>query len=126
MTKTQMSLADRITALLDHLGIQRTHIVARMQSDWNGLAHHHSERIASLSLLCGGVVDIHRVEPLAERLYVMSSDLSPFADQVTQTMQQLPSATFHELSGVNTYMWTDITTDFGLMPRYKLYPSPRN
>ncbi|MEZ4616200.1 MAG: hypothetical protein R2867_11960 [Caldilineaceae bacterium] len=122
MTDTYLSLPDRITTLLDHLGIQRAHIVARMQSDWHGLARHHPDRIASLSLLCGGVVGVHLVASLAERLYVMSSNLSPFAQQVTEAMQQLSAATYYELRDIDTRMWTDIAADFGAEIQSSMVP----
>ena len=47
---SNLALEKRLIRLFNHLGIQRTHIAGRDQHDWAGLAKHHPEAIASLSL----------------------------------------------------------------------------
>lgn len=112
MTETSLSLPDRITALLDHLGIERAHIAARMASDWQTFAAQHPTRIASLSLLCPPYIDAKALQPLADRLYVMAGDRAIFSPQIAQAMQQLPAAHYQLLHNVNTILWTDITVEF--------------
>jgi ubiquinone/menaquinone biosynthesis C-methylase UbiE len=52
MTTPDISLAQRLVQLLDHLGIERAHFAACMPRDWEGFAAHHRARIASLTLIC--------------------------------------------------------------------------
>jgi pimeloyl-ACP methyl ester carboxylesterase len=56
-TGTDLSVADRLLQLLDHLGIHRAHLAASMLADVTGLVQAHPERIASLTLVCALRVD---------------------------------------------------------------------
>lgn len=112
MTPVQPSLVARITALLDHLGIQRVHVAARMLSDWQGFAAQHPTRIASLSLVCPPNIEPQVLAPLADRLYLITGEQSPSNPQVAQVMQQFPEAVYQILPGVSTLLWTDIARDF--------------
>ncbi len=109
----EQPLSDRIALLLDHLAIQRAHIAARVPSDWQGFVSQHPSSVASLSLICSGAIDASAVKGVADRLYVMSGDLTPSAEQVSEAMQQLPAATHHELRDANVFLWSDITVDYG-------------
>ena len=52
MTAADLSVADRLLQVLQHLGIERAHFAASMLADVTGLAQAHPERIASLTLVC--------------------------------------------------------------------------
>ena len=52
MTAADLSVADRLAQVLDHLGIERAHFAASMLADVTGFAQAHPERIASLTLVC--------------------------------------------------------------------------
>ena len=66
-----------LVALLDHLGIASAHFAGRGAADLKSFASEHSERIASLTLLCPAVLDTRTLEPLAERLLVVTGDHGP-------------------------------------------------
>jgi hypothetical protein len=52
MTTTDLSVADRLAQVLQHLGIERAHFAASMLADVTGFTQAHPERIASLTLVC--------------------------------------------------------------------------
>lgn len=117
-----ISLANRMAALLDHLGIQRTHVAARMLSDWQDFAAQHPARIASLSLVFPPYVAQQALEPQADRLYLIAGDQSPFSQEISQVMQQLPQAVFQRLPGVSTLLWSDIAQEFAAVLQTTMIP----
>jgi hypothetical protein len=62
MSVADLSVADRLVQVLDHLGIESAHFAASMLADITGLVQAHPERIASLMLVCPP-----RVDPSAPR-----------------------------------------------------------
>src|ERR1700693_4293692 len=60
-----------LTELLDHLGIASAHFAGRSSADLQGFASGHSERMASLTLLCPAVLDTRALAPLAARVLVV-------------------------------------------------------
>ena len=105
--------ADCIQQLLDHLGIERAHIAARMPQDWQGLVENRPEAIASLSLLCPGFLNPHIVSTVAERLLVFSSDLSLFGKRIAKAVAQLPSTRYVTFPNYETRLWADIVREHG-------------
>jgi pimeloyl-ACP methyl ester carboxylesterase len=51
-TAADLSVADRLVQVLEHLSIERAHFAASMLADVTGFAQAHPERIASLTLVC--------------------------------------------------------------------------
>lgn len=51
-TAANISVADRLVQVFDHLGIGRVHFAASMLADVAGLIQAYPERIASLALIC--------------------------------------------------------------------------
>ena len=51
-SEANLSVADRLAQVFDHLGIERAHFAASMLADVTGFAQAHPERIASLTLVC--------------------------------------------------------------------------
>ena len=51
-TATELSVADPLAQVLDHLGIERAHFAASMLVDITGFVQAHPERIVSLTLVC--------------------------------------------------------------------------
>jgi hypothetical protein len=54
--------------LFRKLGIERAHVAARIDADWQGFAATNGDRIASLSLLCPTALDPRAAMPMAPRL----------------------------------------------------------
>src|SRR5215469_13469644 len=81
-TENATSLEARLLHLFRELGIERAHVAARLDSDWQGLAAINGNCIASLSLLCPMTLDARAVTPLAPHLLVIAGDRGVAAERV--------------------------------------------
>jgi SAM-dependent methyltransferase len=81
-----------LAELLDHLGIASAHFGGRGTADLKGFASGHSERMASLTLLCPAVLDTRTLAPLAARLLVVTGDHGPGAQRARAGLRDLPHA----------------------------------
>ena len=93
-----LSVADRLTQLLDHLKIERAHFAASMLADVTGFVQAHSERIASLTLVCPPRVD-PSLHTLGNRLLIIAGDQGRPGTMVRDAIKNLPEATAVWLSG---------------------------
>ena len=73
MAETNLSTADRLVHVLDHLGIERAHFAATMLADVIDFARTHSERIASLTLVCPPRLD-PSLGALGSRLLIIAGE----------------------------------------------------
>ena len=73
MAEANFSTADRLVHVLDHLGIERAHFAASMLADVIDFARTHSERIASLTLVCPPRLD-PSLRALGPRLLIIAGD----------------------------------------------------
>jgi SAM-dependent methyltransferase len=102
--------------LLQHLGIDRTHIAAGgppVLTDWYGLATLHAERIASLTLPFPPILETAELAGLASRLLVVAGDQGPSAQGATKLLADLPSAASYILPGYDWLPWSDVIADRG-------------
>ena len=90
MTTVDLSVADRLVRVLDHLGIERAHFAASMLADVTGFAEAHPERIASLTLVCPPRVDPSALRTLGTRLLIIAGDQGRPATMVRDAMPSLP------------------------------------
>ena len=63
-----------LAQLLDHLGIAAAHFAGRSLADVQGFIAKHSERIASLTLMCPTVLNPRSLAPLGARVLVVTGD----------------------------------------------------
>ena len=63
-----------LAQLLDHLGIAGVHFAGRSLADVQGFIAKHSERIASLTLMCPPVLNPRSLAPLGARLLVVTGN----------------------------------------------------
>jgi len=110
-TAAELSIADRLAQVLDHLGIERAHFAASMLADITGFAQAHPERIASLTLVCPPRLDPSSLRVLATRLVVISGDQGRPAAVVRDAVTSLPEATVIWLSGYFSPPWADPVAD---------------
>ena len=112
MTKAaDLSVADRLAQVLDHLGIERAHFAASMLADVMGFAQAHPERIASLTLVCPPRVDPSILRPLGDRLLIIAGDQGRPAAMVRTAMTSLPEASVVWLPGYFSPPWADVVAD---------------
>ena len=107
MAEANVSTADRLVQVLDHLGIERAHFAASMLADVMGFARTHSERIASLTLVCPPRLD-PSLGALGPRLLVIAGDQGRPAAMVRNTVASLPEATVVWLRAISVHhgpMW---------------------
>jgi hypothetical protein len=71
---TDLSVADRLAQVLDHLGIEHAHFAASMLADVTGFVQAHPGRIASLTLVCPPRLDPSTLHALGARLLVIAGD----------------------------------------------------
>ena len=111
MTTVDLSVADRLARVLDHLGIERAHFAASMLADVTGFAEAHPERIASLTLVCPPRVDPSALRTLGARLLIIAGNQGRPATMLRDAMPSLPGATVIWLPGYLSPPWADVVAD---------------
>jgi SAM-dependent methyltransferase len=102
--------------LFQALGIDRAHIAAGgppVLTDWRGLAVHHPERVASLTLPSPPILDAAELSGVATRLLVLAGDQGASAQGATRLLSDLPNAASHFLRGYEWLPWSDAIADRG-------------
>ncbi len=110
-TAADLSVADRLLQVLDHLGIERAHFAASMLADVTGFAQAHLERITSLTLVCPPRLDPSTLRALGDRLVIIAGDQGRPAAMVRDAVTSLPEATVVWLPGYFSPPWADVVTD---------------
>ena len=110
MSEANVSTADRLVHVLDHLGIERAHFAASMLADVIDFARTHSERIASLTLVCPPRLD-PSLRALGPRLLIIAGDQGRPAAMVRNSVASLPEATVVWLRGYFSPPWADVVAD---------------
>ena len=108
-----MPVEERLRALLEHLGVARAHIAARLPSDWSGIATLYPKLVSSLTLVGPGGVDAGAAAEVAARLLVVQGDRGPHAERVRAAAARLPGARFLALPGYEIVGWTDLLAERG-------------
>jgi SAM-dependent methyltransferase len=108
----EMTAAQRIVQVLDHLGIEKAHFAAHVSEDWSELVWAHSHRICSLTLVCPGPFDVETLQALAARLLLISGDQPPYGERMTQALARLPAAQHLALVGYTNVTWNDPIADW--------------
>jgi len=111
-TEDATSLEARLLCLFRELGIERVHIAARLDSDWQGLAA-TGNCIASLSLLCPMTLDARAVTPLAPHLLVIAGDRGAAAERVRTASAAIGGAVSATLPNYEAVMWSDVVAERG-------------
>jgi ubiquinone/menaquinone biosynthesis C-methylase UbiE len=108
---TEQPVAERLKQLLRHLGIERTHVAARIPADWSGLAMAYPEAIASLILVCPTEMQPSALRALSSRLLVYTGDQGPPAASVRRAAEMLPEATMVTLRDYFGHPRADVAVD---------------
>ena len=110
MPAAELSVADRLAQLLDHLAIERAHFSASMLGDVGAFAQAHTQRIASLTLVCPPRLD-PSLRALGSRLQIIAGDQGRPAAMVRGALTHLPQATVVWLPGYFSPPWADPVAD---------------
>jgi SAM-dependent methyltransferase len=106
-----MHTADRLAALMDHLGLARAHVASQMASDVAGFAAQYPQRIAGLVLCAPTRVDPGPFEEIAPRLLMISGDKGETAQVAERVHARLPHARRHVLRDYQAAAWSDVIAD---------------
>jgi ubiquinone/menaquinone biosynthesis C-methylase UbiE len=113
MDPANITLADRLLRLLDHLGIERAHCAASMARDWEGLAADHTDRIASLTLICPMSINASVLQSAPFPLLCVSGDHGRPAKETERELAKLPNARALFLRDYFGPPWADPMLDRG-------------
>jgi SAM-dependent methyltransferase len=106
-----MHTAERLDALMQHLGLATAHVATQVASDVAGFAAGHPERIAGLVLCVPTRVDPAPFERVAPRLLMISGDAGLSAETTGRAHAWLPQARRHVLRGYDAVAWSDVVAD---------------
>jgi SAM-dependent methyltransferase len=109
----ELTVADRLLALLQHLGIERAHVAGRLAADWAGIVAVRPEMVASLTLL--NSFEPRTVAPLAGRLLVVTGDQGAMPEMVRQALADPATVGARHvcLPEYNLFAWSDVAVERG-------------
>ena len=105
------SVADRLVALLDHLGLGRAHIASQIPGDVAGLAVAHLERLGGIVCVTPIRLDPAPFAAVAERVLMVAGEYGPTWDVTTRALARLPGARREMLEGYEAQGWADTAND---------------
>ena len=107
-----MTLADRLAALLDHLGVARAHVASQIPSDIAGLAAVHPERLGGVVLCAPVRLDPMPFAAVADCILMIAGEYGPTAETVRRAWPRLPGAARLILDNYEATGWSDVAADY--------------
>ena len=111
MSESNLTVAERLTRVMEHLGLQHAHFAGGSPADVAGLLHTHPDMVASLTLVCPSRLPPQAVRPCSERLLIIVGDQGPPAVMVQQAVESLPGASVVMLPDYIGLPWADVVAD---------------
>ena len=108
---TNISVAERLSRVLDHLKIESAHFAASMLADVVGFAQAYPERVESLTLVCPPRLDAS-LRALGSRLSIIAGDQGRPAGMIRDSLTKLPDAKIVWLPGYFSPPWADPVADY--------------
>jgi SAM-dependent methyltransferase len=108
---SQRSLADRLAALFNHLGIGRAHIASQIAGDMAGLAVAHPERLGGIVCVTPVRLDPVPFATVAERMLLVAGEYGPTFGVTLRAATRLPGAQRFILDGYEAEGWADTAAD---------------
>jgi ubiquinone/menaquinone biosynthesis C-methylase UbiE len=106
-----VQIAERLAALMDHLGLARAHVATQVASDVAGFAAQYPARIAGLVLCAPTRVDPAPFARVAPRLLLISGDKGLASQAAERAHARLPAARRDVLAGYDAVAWSDVVAD---------------
>lgn len=104
-------LAERLIALLDHLGLRVAHVATQMPGDIADLAARFPERLGGVVLCVPTRLDPSPFAAIADRLLLLSGDGGLVGETTARAAARLPAARRHVLAGYEAPGWADVVAD---------------
>jgi SAM-dependent methyltransferase len=109
---TNMSAADRLVALMDHLGLDAAHFGTAIPRDISDLATQHPERLAGIVLCVPSRLDPAPFSDVADRILMIAGESGPAAATTATAAARLPGAERCVLAGYDAPgSWSDAVAD---------------
>ena len=106
------SPADRLVALLDHLGLGTAHFGTPIPRDISGMATQYPERLAGIVLCVPSRLDPAPFADIADRVLMISSERGPAAEATARAALRLPAADRIVLAGYDAPgSWSDAVAE---------------
>src|SRR5690242_13873528 len=110
--ETDMAVADRLVALMDHLGLDTAYFGTPIPRDISGLALSHPESLAGIVLCVPSRLDPSPFAEIADRVLMITGERGPAADATARAAARLPAAERCVLAGYEAPgSWADAVAD---------------
>ncbi|MCW5745628.1 MAG: methyltransferase domain-containing protein [Alphaproteobacteria bacterium] len=109
----EMSSAERLAALFDHLGIGRAHVATQVPADIAGLARGAPARLAGIVACVPTRLDPAPFAGVAGQLLMISGASGPTVGATTRAAERLAGAERVVLQGYDAPGWADVAVDRG-------------
>ena len=106
-----MTAAERLLALLDHLGIGKAHVATQIPADIAGLSMQHAERLGGIVLCTPVRLDPAPFAALAERVLMISGEYGPTFEVCLRAADRLPGVERTVLDSYEALGWSDVGAD---------------
>ncbi|TWT01218.1 methyltransferase domain-containing protein [Reyranella sp. CPCC 100927] len=106
-----LTTAERLVALWDHLGIATAHVATQIPADIAGLASEHGDRLMGIVLCTPTRLDATPFTTLADRILMVSGDSGPTVGATTRAVERLAGAERVVLAGYDAPGWADVAAD---------------
>jgi SAM-dependent methyltransferase len=107
-----LSATQRLTALMDHLGLDKAYFGTPIPRDISGIAAEHPERLAGVVLCVPSRLDPAPLVDVADRVLMIAGERGPAAEATARAMARLPDAERFVLSGYDAPGgWSDAVAD---------------
>ena len=112
LLKENLSPADRLVALLDHLGLGAAHFGTPLPRDISDMATLHPERLAGIVLCVPSRLDPAPFVDIGDRVLMISSERGPAAEATARAVVRLPAAERSVLAGYGAPgSWSDAVAE---------------
>src|SRR5437868_3224860 len=101
-----MTAAERLLALLDHLGIGKAHVATQIPADIAGLSMQHAERLGGIVLCTPVRLDPAPFAALAERVLMISGEYGPTFEVCLRAADRLPGVERTVLDSYEAVGWS--------------------
>jgi SAM-dependent methyltransferase len=108
-----LTLAERLAALWDHLSLRCAHVATQMPGDLATFAAASADRIGGLVLCVPSRLDPAPFASLAPRLLMIAAEHGLTADVTARAAERLPAARRHLLCNYEAPGWADVVADRG-------------
>src|SRR5436305_14635383 len=102
-----MTAAERLLALLEHLGIGKAHVATQIPADIAGLAAEHAERLGGIVLCTPVRLDPAPFAAVAERVLMISGEYGPTFEVCLRAADRLEGAQRYVLDSYEALGWSD-------------------